>query len=57
MTADQPGNHKTDHNEEPTPTQEESVPSDGTDVEGEAMMKSVRNKQLNEPPPTPPRDK
>ena len=53
MTADQPGNHKADHNEEPMPTPEESVPTDGKDVEGEEMMKSVRNDQLKEPPPAP----
>jgi hypothetical protein len=41
------------HNEEPRPTQEESVPSDGRDVDGEEMMKSVRNDQLKEPPPPP----
>jgi hypothetical protein len=28
-------------NEEPTPTQEESVPTDGRDREGEAMMKEL----------------
>lgn len=37
--------------EEPVPTQENSVPSDGKDVEGEDMMKSVRNELLKEPPP------
>ena len=55
MTPDHP--HPTQHpnqaskdNDEPTITQEESVPSDGKDVEGEEMMKSVRNDLLKEPP-------
>jgi hypothetical protein len=30
---------------------EESVPSDGRDVEGEALMKQVRNDKLKNPPP------
>ncbi len=30
---------------------EESVPSDGRDVEGEALIKKVRNDQLTNPPP------
>ncbi len=34
---------------EPDITREESVPSDGRDTEGEAMMKDVRNKKLQEP--------
>ncbi|MFM9926107.1 hypothetical protein VLK31_24160 [Variovorax sp. H27-G14] len=34
--------------EEPEPTQEESVPSDGRDMEGEAAMKKVRNHKLDE---------
>jgi hypothetical protein len=38
-------------NEEPALTQEESVPTDGEDVDGENMMKSVRNELLQEPPP------
>jgi hypothetical protein len=42
---------KDQDNDEPTITREESVPSDGKDVEGEEMMKSVRNDQLKEPPP------
>ena len=39
-----------DHREEPEITQEESVPTDGKDVEGEEMMKKVRNKKLEEQP-------
>lgn len=35
--------------EEPEVTQEESVPSDGRDVEGEAMMKKVSNPKLDDP--------
>ena len=35
--------------DEPEITQEESVPTDGRDIEGEAMMKDVRNKKLEEP--------
>ena len=38
------------HQDEPEITQEESVPSDGKDVEGEEMMKKVRNKKLDEQP-------
>lgn len=33
-------------NEEPEITQEDSVPSDGKDVEGEQMMKKVSNKKM-----------
>jgi len=36
----------TDANEEPELTQEDSVPSDGKDVEGEQMMKQVSNDKL-----------
>lgn len=36
---------------EPVLTQEESVPTDGIDTEGEEMMKSVRNDLLEEPAP------
>ncbi|CAN5540296.1 hypothetical protein BH10PSE18_BH10PSE18_42580 [soil metagenome] len=36
-------------NAEPEITREESVPSDGRDTEGEAMMKDVQNKKLEEP--------
>ncbi|WP_295981336.1 hypothetical protein [uncultured Variovorax sp.] len=35
--------------EEPEVTQEESVPTDGRDVEGEKLMKGVTNKKLHEP--------
>jgi len=34
--------------EEPELTQEESVPLDGTDPEGEEMMKKVENKKLQD---------
>ncbi len=39
---------QTTTHEEPEPTQEESVPSDGRDIEGEALMKKVRNHKLDE---------
>jgi hypothetical protein len=39
-----------EHHDEPEITQEESVPTDGKDVEGEEMMKKVRNKKLEEQP-------
>jgi hypothetical protein len=39
-----------DHREEPEITQEEAVPTDGKDVEGEEMMKQVRNRKLEEQP-------
>lgn len=42
-----PASTKTTH-EEPEPTQEESVPSDGRDTEGEALMKDVRNGKLHD---------
>ena len=45
MTPDHAAKDSHD-NEEPAITQEESVPLDGTDVEGEEMMKSVRNDLL-----------
>lgn len=32
-------------------TDEEDVPLDGKDIEGEEMMKSVRNDKLENPPP------
>ena len=35
--------------EEPEITQEESVPSDGRDTEGEEMMKQVVNRKLEDP--------
>lgn len=34
--------------EEPEVTQEESVPSDGRDIEGERLMKDVSNQKLHE---------
>lgn len=34
--------------EEPEITQEDAVPSDGKDVEGEEMMKKVSNKKLSD---------
>ena len=40
-----------DPGKEPVLTQEESVPTDGIDTEGEEMMKSVRNDLLEEPAP------
>jgi hypothetical protein len=36
--------------EEPEITQEESVPTDGRDVEGEELMKDVGNKKLEQQP-------
>ena len=50
MTPCYPDQNSKD-NEEPAITQEESVPIDGKDIEGEEMMKSVRNDLLKEPPP------
>lgn len=35
--------------DEPELSNEEAVPNDGRDVEGEEMMKEVRNKKLQEP--------
>ena len=32
-------------------TAAEGVPNDGRDIEGEELMKSVRNDQLENPPP------
>lgn len=32
-------------------TDEEDVPIDGKDIEGEEMIKSVRNDKLENPPP------
>ena len=40
-----PGAH-----EEPEITNEEAVPNDGRDIEGEKMMKEVKNKKLKEQP-------
>ena len=34
--------------DEPEITQEESVPTDGSDPEGEAMMKKVENRKLED---------
>lgn len=36
------------HREEPEVTQEESVPTDGRNAEGERMMKDVRNSKLHD---------
>jgi hypothetical protein len=36
--------------EEPEITQEEAVPNDGRDVEGEKLMKEVSNDKLEEKP-------
>lgn len=41
--------------EEPEITQEESVPSDGRDHDGEEMMKQVSNPQLDESAPDQPK--
>lgn len=49
MTAT-PTPHQPAHHDEPEITQEEAVPTDGKDVEGEEMMKKVRNKKLEEQP-------
>jgi hypothetical protein len=35
--------------DEPEITQEESVPTDGKDTEGEELMKKVDNKKLEDP--------
>lgn len=35
--------------DEPEITQEESVPTDGRDIEGEEQMKKVGNEKLREP--------
>lgn len=35
--------------DEPEITQEESVPTDGKDTEGEELMKEVDNKKLEDP--------
>ncbi|MGJ7612788.1 MULTISPECIES: hypothetical protein [unclassified Variovorax] len=43
MSTPKPSTH-----EEPEVTQEESVPSDGRDTEGEEMMKQVRNGKLED---------
>lgn len=37
-------------NEEPEITREEAVPNDGRDIEGEKMMKEVKNKKLEQQP-------
>jgi hypothetical protein len=39
--------------QEPDIDQEESVPLDGRDVEGEELMKHVRNDRLRKPQPDP----
>ncbi|WP_206179830.1 hypothetical protein [Variovorax sp. RKNM96] len=44
-------NSKAPAHEEPEITQEESVPSDGRDTEGEEMMKKVGNRKLHEQGP------
>ncbi len=45
----QPSTPSSTHDPEPEITREESVPNDGRDIEGEALMKEVRNKKLKEP--------
>ncbi len=47
-----PNTQATSH-EEPEITQEESVPLDGRDHDGEEMMKQVKNPRLEEAPPQP----
>jgi hypothetical protein len=42
-------NSKARPHEEPEITQEESVPSDGRDTEGEELMKEVKNRKLHDP--------
>ncbi|MCR6474756.1 hypothetical protein NU688_01205 [Variovorax sp. ZS18.2.2] len=41
-------NSKARPHEEPEITQEESVPSDGRDAEGEELMKQVKNRKLHD---------
>lgn len=43
MSTPKPSPH-----EEPEVTQEESVPTDGRDTEGEALMKDVHNRELHD---------
>ena len=43
-------NQRPSHNEEPEITQEEDVPVDGRDTEGEEMMKEVKNPKLDQKP-------
>ena len=38
------------NHEEPEITQEEAVPNDGRDIEGEKLMKEVSNEKLEETP-------
>ena len=47
------GGQNSDPAKEPVLMQEESVPTDGADTEGEEMMKSVRNDLLENPAPRP----
>ena len=42
------GTPKSNKREEPEVTQEESIPSDGRDVEGERLMKKVSNEKLHD---------
>jgi hypothetical protein len=44
----QPTPAKQSTHEEPEVTQEESVPSDGRDTEGERLMKDVANRKLHD---------
>jgi hypothetical protein len=44
-----PGSRPKRSADEPEITQEESVPTDGSDTEGEEMMKKVENKKLADP--------
>jgi hypothetical protein len=43
-------NQRPSHNEEPEITQEEDVPVDRRDTDGEEMMKEVQNPKLEQPP-------
>lgn len=46
--SSKPSPAKQPAHEEPEPTQEESVPTDGRDTEGERLMKDVGNSKLHE---------
>ena len=47
--ASQTQKHRKPASDEPEITQEESVPTDGKDTEGEDQMKKVGNARLKEP--------
>jgi hypothetical protein len=50
MTDNMNPNRGSDKNDEPEITQEDSIPSDGKDVEGEELMKKVGNAELDQQP-------